>query len=138
MITRKKWIVGVLSLFLTLILANFAIGPSGLLSSAIVPKIECGDDTGVVGCNQAETDNVLEHWFISDAVPAWISWLLVFSAGAAVLVIMIGGAMILLNFGDEDLIGKGKKTIIVAIIGLAVAMFAYFIVRVIENLSLAT
>ncbi len=137
---QKRWIVGILSLILTVNLAGFtglfANKADQLFSSVYsVPKIECGD-AGLVGCDQDATDDIEDHWFFTTGFPNWISWLIIFAAGASVVTIMIGGGMILLHFGDEEMISKGKKTITISIIGLFVAMFSFFIVKVIENITL--
>jgi hypothetical protein len=80
------------------------------------------------------SNNALRHWFFSDALPAWISWLMVFSAGASVLMLIIGGGMILLSGINEDLRSRGTKTIIWSIAGIILMLLAMIIVQIVNNL----
>jgi hypothetical protein len=142
---QKSWlperlfapVAAFLALVFTLTLA-FATGffvdqdPS-YYSAATVPKIGC--DPSVLGCNESATDDVTEHWVVEKGVPNWIEWLILFGAGSAVLVIVIGGGMLIVGGSNDDLKTRGKKTITLAVVGLLVAMFAYGIVKIIENIA---
>jgi hypothetical protein len=55
---------------------------------------------------------------------------------AAVLFIIIGGIQILTAYGNDEAIGKAKKTIEYAIIGLLIAILSYAIVSIISVISL--
>lgn len=55
---------------------------------------------------------------------------------AAVLFIIIGGIQILTAYGSDEKMGKGKKTITFAIVGLVIAILSYAIVSVISVISL--
>lgn len=63
-----------------------------------------------------------------------LSWFLGITAIAAVIFYIIGGTQMLLGLGNEEAIGKGKKTIIWTSVGLMVAILAAAIVRIIINI----
>lgn len=54
-----------------------------------------------------------------------------FLALVAVVVIVIAGVRMILSNGDEDAMGKAKKTIFYALIGLVVVLFARVIVSLV-------
>ena len=59
------------------------------------------------------------------------------AAGAcAVLFIIIGGIQMLTAYGSDEKIGKAKKTITWAIIGLLIAILSYAIVSIISAIKL--
>lgn len=63
-----------------------------------------------------------------------INILLSFIVIAAVVVIIIAGFRMVAGGGNPDQIAKAKKTIIWAIIGLAVAFMSFAIVRIVQSL----
>lgn len=63
-----------------------------------------------------------------------LRWFLGITAIAAVIFYIIGGTQMLLGLGNEEAVGKGKKTIIWTSVGLMVAILAAAIVRIVINL----
>lgn len=61
------------------------------------------------------------------------TWLTFIAAGVAVLFLVIGGYYYIMDNGEEEKSAKGKKIVINASIGLAVAILAYSIVILINN-----
>ncbi len=121
---------------------------SGELSAKSVPAI-FGPGSGVDICNigligscsdtsisVTGPESVLRTWFFDEAIPWWIRFFITFGGGVAVIMLMIGGIMILTAGEDAEKRGKGTKTIIWAIVGLLIAMFAFTIVSIISNLPL--
>ncbi|HEX5430008.1 MAG TPA: hypothetical protein VFX17_02955 [Patescibacteria group bacterium] len=51
----------------------------------------------------------------------------------AVLILIIGGFRYVTSFGNEEAVGKAKKMIINAIIGIIIIILAFVIVRVVTN-----
>lgn len=51
----------------------------------------------------------------------------------ALFYVFYSGAMMLMSFGDENKYTQAKKTLLYALIGVAVAMVSYLIVRFIGN-----
>ena len=71
---------------------------------------------------------------VEDINPVFVNmanWLLGFVGLVAVLMIIYGGFLYLTSAGDDSRAENGKKTLSYALIGLAVAGFAYAIVGVI-------
>lgn len=133
---KQRWIVGLLSFVCTLILGygTHIIGlDSNLMSASIVPKIEC--EPGVLGCDARTTDEIIDHKVFKTLIPNWIEWIILFCAGAAILMIMIGGGMFLVGIGNDEMYTRAKTTIIWAVVGLLIAMFSYAIVKIIENIA---
>lgn len=80
-------------------------------------------------------ESILENWFFSKAIPWWLSFFLVLAAGVSVLMIMAGGIMVTTG-ADTDVRQKGVKTIIWAVCGLLIILFAFTIIAILENLPL--
>ena len=99
-------------------------------------KIFC--DEFLPGCDHA---GVEKNWkgadngIVKKYIPSWTNWILKLLAGGAVLMIVVGGVMITMAGSDDDLKGRGQKTFIYALVGLAVAIFAYFIVTIVDYLA---
>ena len=65
-------------------------------------------------------------------LPAFIFWaaavLLEVSSGLAVVFVVVGGAHLVLNFGNESTSDKGRKAVIYALIGFAIALSSQAII----------
>ena len=92
-----------------------------------------GSEDAFINPGTSASSELINHWFFSDALPQWISYLITFSAGAAVLMIVVGGVMLMLNPEQEDMKEKGFKTITWAIAGLIISMLAYSIVEIVNQ-----
>lgn len=142
---QKKWLVGILSLFLTFAVGAgshfFAVESQNMLATTtVVPAIACGESK-LIGCQEGSAvgdTNIEDTFLIAEAVPYWIEWLILFAAGVAVLMITIGGGAFLFAGANEELASRGKRIIVYSFVGLFVSMFAFFIVKVIENLKIGT
>lgn len=96
------------------------------------------DSVLVIWENVEASSSVLRHWFFSDALPAWLSWLMVFAAGASVLMLIIGGLLMLVSGVNEDLRSRGTKTIIWSIAGIVLMVLAMVIVQIVDNLPFSS
>ena len=63
-----------------------------------------------------------------DMIVAFINWVLFFLFIITILFIIIGGFKWIFAGGNEDQIGKAKKTVIYAIVGLFIVISSYSIV----------
>ncbi len=90
---------------------------------------------GMPGCGISAKENIKDTWIFSEAIPSWITWMIMFAASASVLMVMVGGVMFLVGVGSEDMYTKGKQTIIWAIVGLVISLLAFGIVKLIDTLS---
>jgi FMN-dependent NADH-azoreductase len=70
---------------------------------------------------------------LSDLIVRAINILLIFAGIIAVVFIIIGGYQYLTSAGNEEQAEKGQKTLINAIIGVAIVALAYTIINVIVN-----
>ena len=60
-----------------------------------------------------------------------VSWLLYIAATLAILMLMWGGIQWITSSGNPEKLASAKKKITLAIIGLVIALSAFFIVRVV-------
>lgn len=84
----------------------------------------------------AQSGEILEHWFFSDALPEWIQYIMIFSASVAVLMIVAGGVMLMLNGAEEEMQTRGVKTITWAILGLIISVLSYTIVEIVNQIPI--
>jgi len=128
-----------LVLALTFVLAgnsNFLLFENyQVAANSSLPRILCED--GMLGCGKSSTatSEIDEHWLFTTGVPNWVEWAILFSAGFAIVAIMIGGGMFVLAFGNDEMHTRAKTTILWAIAGLLLAMFALAIVQIVERIS---
>lgn len=57
------------------------------------------------------------------------------AASAAVIFLIIGGIRYITSGGDQLKAGQAKRTITFAIIGLAIIIFSFFIIKVVTTLT---
>ncbi len=62
-----------------------------------------------------------------------IQWVLIFVGSLALLFLIIAGLMYITSAGNEDRVAAAKKTMIYAIVGLAIALVSYVILAWINN-----
>lgn len=108
-----------------------------LFASSSAPPVMVPDGVGIVGVGSAKAaGDVLDHWVFAEAIPEWISWLMMFSAGAAVLMIIAGGAMVMVGGAEEEWRTRGMQTVVFAIAGMIIATLSYTSVEVLNHISL--
>lgn len=111
-----------------------------LLAAAAPPSLDAIQDFSpsaeniFVNPGTQPTSEVIDHWFFTTAIPEWISYLITFSAGAAILMIVVGGIMLMIHPEQEDMKDKGQQTIVWSIAGLIISVLAYTIVEIINRL----
>lgn len=62
-----------------------------------------------------------------------INWALYLSAIVAVIYIIIGGFLYMTSAGDSGQAGKGRTTLVNALIGLVIIVLSYLIVQIVYN-----
>ena len=60
-------------------------------------------------------------------------WLYIIGVALVIVVVVIGGILYLTAGGNEDQIGKAKKTLVNGLIGAAIVLLAGIIVDTVEN-----
>jgi len=73
----------------------------------------------------------------SKIIPFVIDWAINLAMGLAVIMIIIGGYQYLTAYGNDEQRQQGTRTAIYAVIGLALALTAYGIVKIITNIRLS-
>lgn len=101
---------------------------------------ECNNDPGLQYVNglclplgRPTGNGLISCSSIGDCVSRVIKVLLTLGGIIAVVFIIIGGYQYMTSAGNEESAGKGKKTLLYAVIGLAVILLAYTIVTVVFN-----
>jgi cobalamin synthase len=77
-----------------------------------------------------------ETYFTTRFLPQITTTIIAMAGVTAVLFMIIGGIQILTAYGNDEKIGKAKKTITFAIVGLLVAILSYAIVMIISSINL--
>ena len=74
--------------------------------------------------------------YVSDRLlPRITNWVLAVIMSASVAVVIVGGLMYVFSGGDSEMKNKARETIVWAILGMVVAMFAYTIVKIVININ---
>jgi len=77
-----------------------------------------------------------ETYFGGSFLPILTRTIIAMAGVTAVLFIIIGGIQILTAYGNDEKLGKAKKTITFAIAGLLIAILSYAIVSIISAINL--
>ncbi len=70
---------------------------------------------------------------ITDVLKGIINWMLGLVGFLALIALIIGGARMIMDFGNEDQVKKAKATILWAVIGLAVVILSYAIINIVST-----
>jgi len=133
----KKIVFGFKTAFLTLLLfstsaiANAAPPTSG--SSIISEPVGKGVLPGSGGVGTDFTSSIL----FTNIIPFMITWTINLAMGLAVIMIIIGGYQYLTAYGNDEQKQKGTRSLYYALIGLAVALTAYGIVKIVTGIRLS-
>jgi glucose uptake protein GlcU len=79
-----------------------------------------------------------EQFFGGSLLPTITKTIIEAAGVTAILFIIIGGIEILTAYGNDEKIGKGKKTVTFAIVGLLISILSYAIVSIISGINLNT
>ena len=75
---------------------------------------------------------------ITDVLTKIINWMLGLVGFLALIALIIGGARMIMDFGNEEQVKKAKSTILWAVIGLAVVILSYAIINIVTTEILGT
>ena len=101
----------------------------GALTLAPVSYAACSSAKACVNDGLTATGGTSSKTSVSDIVKTIVNVLLFIIAAVSVIMIIIGGIKYTVSQGDQSAITSAKNTILYAVIGLMVAMFAYAIVN---------
>lgn len=68
-------------------------------------------------------------------LPTFTNTVIGLAGGLALLFVIISGIQILTAYGNEEAVGKGKKTLTFALIGLVISLLSYAIVQIIISIK---
>jgi hypothetical protein len=119
-----------LSLSVSVVLLVVTLLPSVILAQGVLPPAPYNtrQSAGVLGGNQSVTSILFRVLDI----------LLMFAGLVAVIFVIVGGYRYVTAGGNEEAVESAKHTILNAIIGVAVIILSYAILRVVQNAALGT
>ncbi len=82
------------------------------------------------------TQGLNESKDVNQLIIKIINIMLQVSFGIALIFVIIGGYMYITAAGNEEQAGKGRKTIVYAVIGIVIITMSYTIVRIVQNAAL--
>lgn len=131
----KRYIsVGILVTMVSMFSVIFAV-PT--YAQSVQPKtIPCIPNLPCVNETTQKSGDAVRGYVIGSFGSTFIQGFLGIAAVAAVIFIIVGGIQLHLAFGNDEGVGKAKKTLIWAIVGLVVSILSVGIVQIISNLPL--
>jgi hypothetical protein len=136
---NSKKIFPIICLSLILLFLMFGIANAALCDTSCQPTAS-GQACGLVPCGQTSPDGKtipcpcqFEHIFVLlNKIYNFIVKMI--AAPLAVIALIVGGILIMISAGNPELLGKGKKTLYAAIIGLALVFGSWVIINTILSL----
>ena len=135
--TFKRYITaGILVTMVCLFSAVFAV-PVYAADNSVKPKaIPCIPNVPCINETTQASGDAVRGYVLGTFGSSFLKGFLGISAVTAVVFIIVGGIQMHLAFGNDEGLGKAKKTIIWAIVGLVVSILSVGIVQIISNLPL--
>lgn len=99
---------------------------------AIGPTTPGVDPTGITGEGQAKSGFTIDR--LINLIETLASWFLIIIGLIGVIFLLYGALVYITAGGDSEKVDKAKKTIIYALIGIAVAILAFAIVTFVASL----
>lgn len=112
--------------------AIVAAAPSKPATIPCVPSLPCVQKTTQEKGGSEVRKYVLETW----GAAIFMNTFLGMCAITAVVFIVVGGLQLHLAAGNDETLGKGKKTITWAIAGLVISLLAVIIVQIVTRIPL--
>lgn len=70
---------------------------------------------------------------VSELLGKVINWMLGLVGFIALIALIVGGARMIMDFGNEEQVKKGKTTVLWAVIGLLVVILSYAIINIVTG-----
>jgi FtsH-binding integral membrane protein len=124
--------------FMTVLLLSFfslALAQTASSRPPIIPPGSTDQNQGLL-LPHSPANTVEENYIGGTLLPNVTTTIIAAAGAAAVLFIIIGGIQMLTAYGSDEKIGKAKKTITWAIVGLLIAILSYAIVSIISGIRL--
>ncbi len=119
----------VATLLLILIVGGIFSGtPAHAQGQGGIGNITAGGNSGGITNPLGSKDQT-----ITDVLVKVINWMLGLVGFIALIALITGGARMIMDFGSEDQVKKGKTTILWAVIGLLVVILSYAIINIVTS-----
>lgn len=105
----------------------------GLLLYTLPTAVQAIDPCATIGGCQANAQTFIFPTAINNVAALFVA----VAAGASVVFVVYGGFLMLLSFGDESRVTKGRNSVIFALGGFALALASQAIISFIVNTSAA-
>lgn len=124
-----------ISLTLIALVFSFSLFAAPSLSPAYAQPTGSGDSAqqGLEDIGSAFPEGAKRGKTVREIAKLVIDWALYIAAVIAVIFIIIGGFMYITSAGNEAQAGKGRATLINALIGLTLVILSYIIVQILYN-----
>ncbi len=129
---RLSSIFGALVIALVMFLAPTAIPLYAQAIPACTNGVDC-PQKGLDDISAAYPTGAKRAVDVPSTVKLVINWALYLSAIVAVIFIIIGGFLYITSAGDAGQAGKGRTTLVNALIGLVIIVLSYLIVQIVYN-----
>lgn len=122
-------------LIITILLSLLSLPSMALAASDRVPDLIHGELLPGPEKDDANDPEKINTWFQKTLIKNLINTIIGIGAALSVVVLVIGGYMYLTAMGDEEQLQQAHKTILWALLGLALALLAFAIVQVIVSID---
>ena len=124
-----------ISLFLLTFVFSFSLLVTPNLTPTYAQPSGSGDSAqqGLEDIGTAFPEGAKRGKTVKEIAKLVIDWALYIAAVIAVIFIIIGGFMYITSAGNEGQAGKGRATLINALIGLTLIILSYIIVQILYN-----
>lgn len=109
--------------------------PFALAEKVMPNTIPCPQNLPCIQEETQKTGKGIRDYITGTFGVAFLKSFLGLAAATSVVFIIVGGLQMHLAFGNEEDIGKAKKTLIWAIAGLVIAILSVAIVQIITNIE---
>lgn len=112
---------------------SFAVAPN--FAPVYAQPSGSGDSAqeGLEAIGQAFPEGAKRGKTVKEITKLVIDWALYIAAVIAVIFIIIGGFLYITSAGNESQAGKGRTTLVNALIGLTLVVLSYIIVQIVYN-----
>ncbi len=133
---KQKILLAIMGAFVVLVPVFVFAATSGQVFAQGTTTPNCTTDcpqSGLEGIKSAFPNQTTTSDTVPELAKKIINWALYFSAIIAVIFIIIGGFMYVTSAGDQAKAGKGRATLVNALIGLVIIVLSFLIVQVVYN-----
>lgn len=135
---KKVIIIGMKKLFLSIFTSIFIIGFSVTTPLLASTAMAIGEGGAPSGINAARGDNVPSNLANGDqSIVRRVINLMLYGVGAlSVIMLIFGGFRYIVSGGKKESVTNAKNTILYAIIGLLISLFAYAIINFVVSTAI--